>query len=347
MSSSRLRLVFIGIVSAIFLAMLVAWGSAVVPFVIGIVIAYILDPFVVFLQRRLHLPRTLAVLFVFLLFLVVFVLLIAFLYPMLANGVSSITRTDADNEAKITLFLKDAENWIEQLDLPFAIDSGKMITSMFAEAETFIKHFFGELSSFAISIVGSLPLLILIPLIIFYLLKDKEKIFDVLKKYTRDDNEARIRIVFDEVNTRLGGYVKGQFFLSGIVAIITTVAMLLFGVPYAVLIGLANGVLNIIPYFGPVIGAVPAIILELVSFTSTGHFLGVVFFFVIMNILVSTILSPKIFAHATNLHPLVVLLALFVGSTAMGMMGMIVAIPVAIILQTLIRIVFDTYIKEI
>jgi len=347
MSASRLRLVFIAIVAVLFVSMIVAWGSAFVPFAISIVIAYILDPFVVFLMRRLRMPRTLAVVLVFLLFLVIFGLLVAFLYPMLANGVSSITRTVTDNEAKISQFLKDAENWLEQMDLPLAIDSGKLVSSLFAEAETFLKHFFGELSSFAISIIGSIPLLILIPLIIFYLLKDKEKIFDVLKKYTRDDNEARIRIVFDEVNTRLGGYVKGQVFLSGIVAVITTLAMLLFDVPYAVLIGLANGVLNVIPYFGPVIGAVPAVILELASFTTTGHFLGVVIFFVAMNILVSTILSPKIFAHATNLHPVVVLLALFVGATAMGMMGMIVAIPVAIVLQTLIRIIFDTYIKEI
>lgn len=347
MSTPRLRLIFIGILAVMFFVMFIAWGNALVPFVIGLVIAYILDPFVVFLMRRLRMPRTLAVLLVFAIFLVVCGILVAFLYPMLVDGVVSISRTVTVNESNISSFLKDAESWLESLDLPFSIDTGKLISSIFAEAETFLKHFFGELSSFAISIVGSIPLLILIPLIIFYLLKDKEKIFDVLKKYTKADNEARVRIVFDEIDTRLGGYIKGQVLLSGVVVVITTVAMLLFGVPYAFLIGLANGVLNIIPYFGPVIGAIPAVVLELVSFSTMGHFMGVVLFFVIMNILVSTILSPKIFARATNLHPLVVLVALFIGSSAMGMTGMLVAIPVAIVLQTLIRIVFDTYIKEI
>lgn len=347
MNTSRLRLVVISILAAVFVAMLLAWGSAFVPLIISVIIAYILDPLVILLMRRLRMSRTLAVVLVFLLFLIISGLLVLFLYPLFADGVSSITRTVTDNEAKISRFLTDIESWLAKTDLPFSLDSTKLIATLVNEAESFLKQFFGGLSAFAFSIIGSIPLLILIPLIIFYLLKDKEKIFDVLKKYTADDKEARIRTVFDEVNTRLGGYVHGQILLSGIVAIITTIAMLAFDVPYAVLIGLANGVLNVIPYFGPVIGALPAVILELVSFTTTGHFFAVVLFFIVMNILVSTILSPKIFSQTTNLHPVVVLLALFIGATAMGMMGMIVAIPVAIVFQTLIRIVFDTYIKEI
>ena len=66
-----------------------------------------------------------------------------------------------------------------------------------------------------------------------------------------------------------------------------------------------------------------------------------------MNILVTTLVSPKIFAKATNFHPLIVLLALFVGSYAMGMVGMIVAVPLAIVVQTVARAIFDKYIKEI
>jgi predicted PurR-regulated permease PerM len=140
MSTPRLRLIFIGILAVMFFVMFIAWGNALVPFVIGLVIAYILDPFVVFLMRRLRMPRTLAVLLVFAIFLVVCGILVAFLYPMLVDGVVSISRTVTVNESNISSFLKDAESWLESLDLPFSIDTGKLISSIFAEAETFLKH---------------------------------------------------------------------------------------------------------------------------------------------------------------------------------------------------------------
>jgi predicted PurR-regulated permease PerM len=89
------------------------------------------------------------------------------------------------------------------------------------------------------------------------------------------------------------------------------------------------------------------VVLALINFSSAGHLIAVIVFFVAMNILVTTLISPKIFATATNLHPLLVLLALFIGGHIMGMMGMIIAIPLAIVVQTLLRAVFDTYIQEI
>lgn len=340
-----LRRTLILVLLCALLGAMIAWGPAMVPFAIGLLIAYLLDPVVLFLGRRLGLGRTPAVIVVLCVFLVVSAGIIAVAYPVLVDGVASLTQTVADNEKAILGFFDGFGEWLSTLNLP--IDRAKLVSGIFGEVESFLRQFFGELSSTILGFVGSLPLLIIIPLIVFYLLKDKERIFAVLKRYTKDDNEARIRIVFDEVNARLGGYLKGQVLLSVVVAAITTIAMFILDVPYAILIGLANGVLNVIPYFGPVIGAIPALILELIGFTTTGHFLGVLGFFVVMNVLVSTILSPRIFASATNLHPLVVLFALFLGAQAMGMMGMVIAIPLAIVVQTLVRVIFDTYIKEI
>jgi predicted PurR-regulated permease PerM len=279
------------------------------------------------------------------LFLLSFFLLIISVFPPLIKGVSSLTEMISSNRESIENFISDAIIWINGIQLP--IDHEKIISGLYSEMEGFFGQLFGGISSFAISIIGSAPYIIIIPLIVFYFLKDKLPILAALKRFFRDESVSYVRLLFESIDEKLGGYVKGQFLISLLVTIITLIALLIFDIPYALLIAIANGILNIIPYFGPVIGAIPPIVLALIYFTSTGHFIAVVIFFVAMNILVTTLASPKIFSKTTNMHPINVLLALYIGSYALGMMGMIVAVPIAIILQTLIRIIFDKYIWEI
>jgi len=341
MNAHLARRVFLAVLALGSLVLAVVWWSALLPFTIGIVIAYLLDPLVLFAQRKLRIKRLPALLIVFVLFLSLFLFVFISLFPLLARGVSSLMQTIASNQEEIAGFVKDSMDWFDGLPLP--IDHADLVSKL----QNLFAQFFGAIYSFVLSFIGSIPLLIIVPLIVFYLLKDKDAIFAALKRYIRDENETRARGFFDEIDVRLGGYVKGQFLLSALVTVITYIALLIFDVPYALLIGIANGILNIIPYFGPVIGAVPAVVLELLYFSSSGHLVALIVFFVVMNILVTTLISPKIFATATNLHPLLVLLALFIGSYVMGMVGMIVAVPFAIVVQTVLRALFDKYIKEI
>jgi len=339
------RRIFLAVLAVLTVFLAIMWSSALIPFIIAIVIAYLLDPLILYAQRRFKMKRLPALLLVFTVFLSLFLFIFISIFPLLAQGVTALTQTLGNNLDAIAGFIEDSLDWFDGLELP--IDREALMSGILSELETFLTQLFGAISSLVLSVIGSIPLLIIIPLIIFYLLKDKEAIFATLKRYTRDENEVRVRVFFKDIDERLGGYIKGQFLLSALVTAITFIALLIFGTPYAFLIALANGILNIIPYFGPVIGAIPAVVLELIHFSSTGNLIAVILFFVVMNILVSALVSPKIFAKATNLHPILVLLAIFIGSHAMGMMGMIVAVPLAIVVQTLIRAVFEKYIKEI
>ena len=365
-----IRFSLIGTVAVFFLLVLIGYWSVFVPFVIALMFAYLIDPLVVFLEKcRFSFSRGAATGIVFSLTLVVLTAGIAMLYPLLKSGVSMLVDTISGNSSDIENFIKNTFRWVEDLNLPFNIDKSKILADLSRAVQVFITGFFTDVSAVTLSILESLPMLLIIPLMVFYFLKDKERFFAVLKKYTADSNEARVRDLFDRINRQLGGYLRGQVLLSFLVFAITTVAMLLFGIPYAVLIGLAGGVLNIIPYFGPVVSALPAVILVIVShgpdFSAiipydpllTAHLpgvvdnspslLGVILFFVIMNVIVSIFLSPKIFSRATNIHPLLVLFALFLGAQAFGMIGMLIAIPLAIVVKTVLALIFDEYIKEI
>jgi len=337
----------IGIIAIAVVLLVLAWAlrRALYPFAAALVIAYLLDPMILFCQRILRIKRLPALLLVFVFFLLVFFLLIISVFPPLIQGVSSLTGTIGSSKESIEEFISHLAVWFRHLPLP--IDHEKIISGLYSDMDGFFGQLFGGISTFAVSVIESAPLFIIIPLIVFYLLKDKVEIFATLKRFFREESEAAARALFESINGRLGGYVKGQFLISMLVTIITYIALLIFDIPYALLIAIANGVLNIIPYFGPVIGAIPPVLLALIPFTSLGHFLAVLIFFVVMNIVVTTLASPKIFAKTTNLHPVIVLLALYIGSAVMGMLGLILAVPIAIIFQTLFRILFDKYIWEI
>lgn len=344
--SILVRRILIGIVGAFFLATIIGYWSVFVPFMIALVIAYLFDPAVVYLEKcRLKLKRTPAVILVFVVALLIIGALVAIIYPFLKSGVTALVGTVSANSKDIEGFFNGILRWFEGLNLPLNIDKTKLLADLSRGAQTFISGFFTDLSNVSLSIIESLPMLLIIPLMVFYFMKDKYRFFAVLKKYTADKNEARIREFFDDVNKQLGGYVRGQVLLSLLVFLITTAAMMLFGVSYPVLIGIAGGVLNVVPYFGPVISALPAVILGIINHSP--YLGGIILFFVLMNVVVSVFVSPKLFSRATNLHPLLVLLALFLGSTAFGMIGMIIAIPLAIVVKTVLTLVFDVYIKEI
>ena len=348
-SKKILRLTIIFIIAGIAIGILIGYWSVFIPFFIGLLIAYLLDPIVLFLERqkRLHLNRSISITIVFVLFLSITVGLVLMIYPVLETGVTKLSKTIIINEKNITDFFSKAYKWIENLELPLKIEKAKIMKTLTTSIISFLNSFFIEFKDITLSIIGSIPMLIIIPLIIFYFLKDKYLIFDTVKKYVEDEKEKKIKLLFQDIQIQLGGYIKGQFLLSLVVFIITTAAMLLFEIPYAVLIGLAGGILNIIPYFGPIISALPAVVLAIIYFQSSGHLIGVIVFFMIMNILVASLISPKIFSSATNLHPLFVILAVFLGASAFGMIGMILAIPLAIVIKTLTRQIFKIYIREI
>jgi predicted PurR-regulated permease PerM len=335
------------IITVAVVLLVLAWvlRSALFPFAVALVIAYLLDPAILLCQRILRIKRLPALLLVFMLFLLFFFLLIISVFPPLIKGVSSLTETISSSRESINGFISGLITWFN--DLPLPIDHEKIISSLYSEMEGFFGQLFSGISTFAVSAIGSAPLIIIIPLIVFYLLKDKVAIFASLKRFLREESASYVRAFFESINQRLGGYVRGQFLISMLVTVVTLIALLIFDIPYAILIAIANGILNIIPYFGPVIGAIPPVILALIRFSSLGNFIAVLVFFVVMNILVTTLASPKIFSKTTNLHPVIVLLALFIGSSVMGMLGMILAVPIAIIIQTLFRIVFDKYIWEL
>ena len=186
-------------------------------------------------------------------------------------------------------------------------------------------------------IVGVLNIL-LVPVMVFYLLRD----FDVLRAHFYALLPPYWRpIVADwlgEIDHALGGFLRGQFTIALVLATIYAVGLALIGVPLGALLGIISGLANLVPYMSIVAGLVPTLVLFLLSDApSMGGVLGIILLYVGGQLLEGVYLSPRIMGRETGLHPVVVMVAILVGGTLFGLLGIIVAVPVTAVLQVVLR----------
>ncbi len=176
--------------------------------------------------------------------------------------------------------------------------------------------------------------ILLAPVLAFYLLRDfgrfKEDFFSLVPRRWQND----VVILCGEINRVLDSYIRGYLLVCVIVGVLTGTAMFLLGVEFALLLGLFAGLTELIPYFGPFIGALPAVSLALLK--SKWLALKVILAFLIIQQLEGNIISPKVLGDRVGLHPLAVILALLVAGEMFGLPGMLLAVPAAAILKILV-----------
>jgi predicted PurR-regulated permease PerM len=182
-------------------------------------------------------------------------------------------------------------------------------------------------------IVGVLNIL-LVPVMVFYLLRD----FDILRArfYTLLPPHWRpiVAAWLGEIDHALGGFLRGQCTIALILATIYAVGLALIGVPLGALLGIIAGLANLVPYMSIVAGLVPTLVLFLLSEApSVGGVLSIILLFLGGQLLEGVYLSPRIMGRETGLHPVVVLVAILVGGTLFGLLGIVLAVPATAVLQ--------------
>lgn len=192
------------------------------------------------------------------------------------------------------------------------------------------KFFEGMVSTFP-KIVN----LVLTPIVTFYFLKDKEfftnKLFLTIPKKHRKD----LKELFIEIDSSLSQFIRGRMILALYVGVATTILLLILRIEFAVIIGILTGIADIIPYFGPMLGFLPAVFFA--SLSSPIKALWVSILFVLIQWVENNVLAPKIIGKTTGIHPLTILLSLIIGGGIFGVMGMIFSIPVVAVVKILIE----------
>lgn len=335
--------------------------AALSPLFIGLIVAYLLDPLVTRIDKRLlqralavqgkegskkirreSLCRMLAILITFLIAIAAIALIIyGFAVMLLGQFVfTDIDTMFASLYDQIMSYEEEFRHWVAN-KLPDGFISEK-ITELVSLIVVWVSDNFSASATIAAvsGAVGSIINFVIGLIISIYLLKDKEVFINIWKKFLNlimpDRYANTINNTLNEVDDVISLFIRGAMLDAVFVAILSSIGLSILGLEFSVFIGVFAGICNVIPYFGPVLGMVPAFIIGWLTEDFTQGLLAVVILLVVQQI-DSNIIYPKVVGSSTGLHPLAVLLSVSIFGYFGGILGMLLAVPTAGVLAIFIK----------
>jgi predicted PurR-regulated permease PerM len=333
-----------------------------IPVAVAAILAFLLDPIVQWLMRR-KISRILSIVIVYLAVAAIFAGILIWILPAayrqgsqfvkgfpeysekaknllvstmdrvhkladnpLFKGPDSPVESQSQFSASISQSMSEAGAWLQQKIPDITVQSGKFLQR--------------SLSGF-LGVFGILLSLILVPVFLFFFLKDSPSIANNWSQYLplrASPLKNEIVSLVGEINSYLVSFFRGQLLVSMIDGIMIAVALLAMGLDFAVLIGLMVGILGLIPYLGMMITWIPAVILAAAQFGDWGHPIAVTVIFIVANNIDGIIIAPKIVGESVGLHPLTVIISVLAWSLILGgLLGALLAVPLTATLKVLLK----------
>ena len=191
-----------------------------------------------------------------------------------------------------------------------------------------------QLSAIFTSLVSIIAILIIVPFITFFLLKDSRVIQKGLIHIMPNKYFEVTYWILKKVSIQLGRFVRGWIFDAAFVGISCGLGYYFLGIDNALPLGVISGLGHLVPYFGPVIGGVPAIIFSIIQYGDLSHVPFIIFLILGVYALDNGFVQPYVFAKSVDMHPIVIILLIIAGSQLLGVIGMLLAVPIASVLKT-------------
>lgn len=301
----------------------------ILPFAIGGFITYLLHPIVEKLHEK-GLNRGLAIFFIYILFF-------GGIGVGLYKGIPAIIDQIKDLSESAPVLAEQYRRWIGELQthtrawpdgLQARIDDG--IDAFEKKLDSLLSVIVNILLNF----LNSALIMMIIPFIAFYMLKDFPLIKRALWYITPKKWRKKGTLFLKDVDESLGSYIRGQLLVCVIIGSVSALLFWIFHLKYSLILGLIVGVTNVIPYFGPIIGAVPAVV---IAATSSAKLVLITVIIVFgLQFLEGNILSPMIVGKSLHMHPLIIMMALTAGGEVGGILGLILAVPILVVIKVAI-----------
>jgi putative permease len=308
------------------------FGQMLAPLLASLVIAYLLDSLATRMRRH-GVPHVLAVLVVFMLFLAIFWVCFFWLLPLL-------TRQMAQLFQQIPYMVAEVQQALLRLPERYpALVSERQIREVFSGFNSELLRFGQQLLSFSVAslmtLITILIYLVLVPILVFFLLKDKQLLIDWMAGFLPRDRRLTHE-VWVEVDRQIGNYVQGKFVEILIVGIVAWVAFRFLGLQYAVLLAAITGISVVIPYVGATVVALPVALVAYFQFGLTPSFYYVMLAYGVIQFLDGNVLVPILFSEVVNLHPVAIIAAILIFGGLWGFWGVFFAIPLATVIQSIL-----------
>lgn len=322
-------------------------SKILLPFVVAIITAYFLNPSATRIQK-LGLSRTVATSLITAFFFVVVGSLVVFLSPVLYE--------------QIVTFLHTVPTYVEYVNDKIVPEFTRALNRIDPHAIDKAKESAGDISSYSLKIMANvasnlwnsglniinlLSLLLITPIVTFYMLRDWNILTRKINRYFPPKHAHTIRVIIKDIDKILSGYIRGQTQVSLILGIYYALSLTIAGLEFGLFIGLATGLCLFIPYAGFFLGFLVSILVAFFQFGDAEHMSIIAGIFLVGQVLEGVFITPNLIGNKVGLHPVWIMFGLLAGGAMFGLLGVLVAIPITAVIGVLARFFIGKYLAKI
>jgi len=328
---SNPQVVFLTAAVVVLFIIVVYAGHMLAPVIAGIVIAYLLEG--VIKRFGTVLPRSVSVWLVFLAFMFFLVIIVFGLLPTLYNQLTQVVAQIPSMLGKgQTALMTLPERYPDLFSQEQVVD---IVNRVRADLTAYGRQAVTNSLSGAASLIGLLIYVILLPILIFFFLKDKDRILQWLRDFLPSDNQLAVT-VWKDVDRQIGNYIRGKFWEILVVWAASFIAFNFLGLQFSMLLAVLVGISVLIPYIGAAVVTVPVVIIAYFQWGWTNEFFTLVITYLVIQALDGNLLVPLLFSEVVNIHPVAIIVAVLFFGGLFGVWGVFFAIPLATVVQAII-----------
>ena len=323
--------VYLALILLVGFSIVIFAGNILLPVFASIVIAYLLDSIVKFLQGR-GVRRIYSVVLVFFMFSALMILVLFGFMPLLVRQVGEFIQalpSMIGMGQQVLLELPEAYSFVDEEQIR------RLMTAIGAEIGTMGHNVVSQSITSLSSVITVAIYLVLLPLLVFFFLKDKWKILNWFYEFLPTDRRLMTHL-WRDMDKQLGNYVRGKAWEILIIGGVSSLTFAIFGLSYAILLGVLVGLSVLVPYIGAVTVTIPVVLVAFFQWGWTGPFFYLVISYLIIQMLDGSVLVPLMFSEVNNLHPIAIIVAVLVFGGLFGFWGVFFAIPLATLVQAIL-----------
>jgi predicted PurR-regulated permease PerM len=330
-----------------FILFLWFFSSILLPFVAGMALAYFLDPVADWLERR-GLSRTMATIVILVCFVTIFALSLMLVIPIIISQFTQFAAALPGYITELQQIISSPQTSFLPPWISTQIETVKEnFSQVLSQGAGFIGSLLGQIWNSGKAIVDVMSLLVVTPVVAFYILLDWDRMVRKVDSWVPRDQVQVVRELAREMDRSVAGFIRGQGSLCLILGIYYAVGLSLVGLNFGLLIGFVAGMISFIPYIGSLIGLVMAIGVALVQFwPDFPWIIAVAAVFFSGQFIEGNILQPKLVGQSVGLHPVWLMFALFAFGAMFGFVGLLIAVPAAAMVAVLVRFALSRYLDS-
>jgi predicted PurR-regulated permease PerM len=339
MSTGR-HLTFWLLTALVIIFLLWLLNDVLMPFVAGFILAYLAVPLVDRLERR-GVNRTVATLLIVVAVMVALIGLLLIVLPLIAQQLLLLIASLPEQVAR---WRQLATDWLAWMQVG---ESNLNLSEFVKQATAWLTTFAYSLWSGGKALVSFASILIIAPVVTFYLILDWHRMIGVIDSWVPVRNREEVRDIAREIDNVISGFIRGQSLVCLALGVYYALALWLVGLKFALLIGLVSGLITFVPYIGSLTGLVIATGVAVAQFWPDWKWIGaVVAVFLVGQFIEGNILAPKLVGERVKLHPVWIIFAMLALSFLFGFVGLLLAIPIAATIAVLLRFGLKRYLAS-